>query len=750
MRPGTEPAAPHHTPTSPVTTTNVGQPASASTTTPAGTPAATGNADQQAATSPRQPSLASRPWHSAESTIRTEQIPAQSLAPLTAIQLTHDLDLPGVDTSDSALAGTDPAAPRSDDSPQHQTAEQPGNPATPAPSATASTPDDTVTPPLPDGAQLPQAPTPATSAPTAPHPATSSASPAHWFALRRTLTQPAVGGLSLLTQLHRLARTSDVRLWSAQIEFALTTANNEGRLPDSTYQRALEVLKRSTGLEADSDSESPIDSIAVGRGEDPAELPKVRNLARRLGRLVRAGDFDGAITLLDKLDRNPPVVRAVEKAYRARHNRDLGTDLRALKPEEKDFVDFALGATTEEPVSVGLATSWLNEMRDLTFEHPDSGHHPVPHDYPESGCYFRAHSIALALQQRGIRPVKVFAAGPDLQITSSDGEGGTTGRPVEVQLDYHVAAAIPVIGPRGPVLSVLDPTVDAQRPLPLAQWLTALNVDSASARHHRGSTAVIRERLMEQQDKTPDAWEEGYPVNQQIVVVTDAQTFDYTELVEHADTSWERSDREFRDSAGPIRSIYAETTRRRVDRALADLVERTEARLVSGVDIDIDDVTSSIADTAAREPIGVRNIVTREPEPLRRLYELLPDHRSQIQDALETAPSDDESDADSSSEESTSNPGSDMDIDSDDDDAPAGPAQDQARQQPDDPSRDEAGPSADSDRGRPVPDPDRLVYPVPHGYSRVNLAKAVAVQRGVLRTIPLRPETIRSAFEVRW
>ncbi|MEU7476474.1 protein-glutamine glutaminase family protein [Lentzea sp. NPDC042327] len=434
-----------------------------------------------------------------------------------------------------------------------------------------------------------------------------------------TLEQPAVNGRRLLVELHRLMEVPGAQDRSYQLAQALSAAHEDGRLPGADYERALQVMGRVTTFLADPAAEMPLGSIAVGPDADPAELPSVRELVREVDARVQRQDFEGAVTLLDGLGRDPQTVRVVEDAYWDEFREDLGTELRRLRPDESAYVDHLLGDVITDPVSREQADAWFAQLRELTFDDHLFGERRLPHDYADDGCTYRAHRMAVALQQRGADPRKVVIGGPGL---------GTA----EVEWDFHIAVAVAVVTPNSREWVVFDPSVNAERPLSIDDWARAAGADRV--RRYQGTAEAVQQQLMDDQRNFPARWDDGYPVDVPVLVLTDSHVYGFPDLVGPYDTSWAHADAESRAAIVEMREFYALAAERRVDRALADIAARVDLETASGAGVSIDLVHDALSALAEREPVGVSGLFDREPEPLRRLLHLLPDHAGAIEDAV--------------------------------------------------------------------------------------------------------------------
>ncbi|WP_434447518.1 protein-glutamine glutaminase family protein [Lentzea sp. E54] len=544
------------------------------------------------------------------------------------------------ETRDDRASGRDVAAAGADPSRQHSDEAHPGDdhridarqgsldsadetrPAEAGGTSTGS--GGRVTAALPPSTEVPQAPgqNPDTvsqvvrpQTPVAPEQATDIA---HRSVIS-TLEQPAVNGRRLLIELHRLMEVPGAQDRSYQLAQVLSAAHEDGRLSGADYERALQVMGRVTTFLADPAAEMPLGSIAVGPEADPAELPSVWELVREVDARVQRQDFEGAVTLLDGLGRDPQAVRVVEDAYWDEFREDLGTELRRLRPDESAYVDHLLGGVITDPVSREQADAWFAQLRELTFDDHLFGERRLPYDYADDGCTYRAHRMAVALQQRGADPRKVVIGGPGL---------GTA----EVEWDFHIAVAVAVVTPNSREWVVFDPSVNAERPLSIDDWARAAGADRV--RRYQGTAEVVQQQLMDDQRNFPARWDDGYPVDVPVLVLTDSHVYGFPDLVGPHDTSWAHADAESRAAIVEMREFYALAAERRVDRALADIAARVDLEVASEAGVSVDVVRDALSALAEREPVGVSGLFDREPEPLRRLLHLLPDHADAIEDAV--------------------------------------------------------------------------------------------------------------------
>ena len=92
-----------------------------------------------------------------------------------------------------------------------------------------------------------------------------------------------------------------------------------------------------------------------------------------------------------------------------------------------------------------------------------AGQTDIAFQYPEEGCYARAHKMALLLDERGIHSIKAYVEG-QLRVKTPYAASGV------VAWRYHVAPAIFVKEVSGvETIYIFDPTL-FNSPVPLKQW----------------------------------------------------------------------------------------------------------------------------------------------------------------------------------------------------------------------------------------------------------------------------------------
>lgn len=123
----------------------------------------------------------------------------------------------------------------------------------------------------------------------------------------------------------------------------------------------------------------------------------------------------------------------------------------------------------------------------------------IPWSFVADGCFFRAHTVAKMLEERGVLTEKLWAItkGGDLVI---ERDKSRTGYSVVVN---HVAVCLHVEGKDGPRRMVIDPSV-SDRLLTPEEWLA--NMRSAAG---TGVETLVMPRFMMmlwERDKPPSTW----------------------------------------------------------------------------------------------------------------------------------------------------------------------------------------------------------------------------------------------------
>ncbi|MEV7189618.1 protein-glutamine glutaminase family protein [Kitasatospora sp. NPDC093102] len=293
--------------------------------------------------------------------------------------------------------------------------------------------------------------------------------------LHRALSRPSVNGAQVLVLLHHL--TSDPgqfpavdarfreRTGGRSVTDELTRAHEEGRLDDGSHLIAREI----------------------GRS-DPAEPRDLRPRERVMAvhEALQAGDWKGLNTLLRGLRRRVPEVFDLEDGYSDRYPSRLRDDLREAFGEHAAYFAYLLGHEPDLEAMVltpAEAQHWHEQAARLTFTDDTGETLPIPFDYPDTGCYGRAHAIAKMLHAAGVHSRKVFAVRDTrhpsgLVVESENAKGAMPGAPEQVNWWYHVAAVVLVDdGAGGHIETVIDPSLGHEA-MPLRAWLAKMGVHS--------------------------------------------------------------------------------------------------------------------------------------------------------------------------------------------------------------------------------------------------------------------------------
>jgi hypothetical protein len=112
-----------------------------------------------------------------------------------------------------------------------------------------------------------------------------------------------------------------------------------------------------------------------------------------------------------------------------------------------------------KPIAISLITK--QRAKELFDEMASQKH--IPFNYPQDGCYARAHEMSRLLEKQGIITTKVFIEG-DLRVDTKNSPSGY------VEWWYHVAPIVKVQDGSKEELYVFDPSI-FDRPVPLKEWV---------------------------------------------------------------------------------------------------------------------------------------------------------------------------------------------------------------------------------------------------------------------------------------
>jgi hypothetical protein len=147
--------------------------------------------------------------------------------------------------------------------------------------------------------------------------------------------------------------------------------------------------------------------------------------------------------VIEVLSGAPPVPKV--ECETAEIDRRVGSA--SIRRQRLDFMKIS-------EVSAEYAQLLFDELKAL----PD-----IPFDYPEDGCFARAHAMVKHLDQQGIHMAKVFLHG-DLRVETHKSPKGY------VEWRYHVAPMMMVRNGNKKSLYVFDPAI-FDRPVTLEEWI---------------------------------------------------------------------------------------------------------------------------------------------------------------------------------------------------------------------------------------------------------------------------------------
>ncbi|MGX7828845.1 protein-glutamine glutaminase family protein [Actinokineospora sp. 24-640] len=452
---------------------------------------------------------------------------------------------------------------------------------------------------------------------------------------------PQIAKRDLFSRLHRLTSLPGWQQESSRLVGPLLRALGERRLTQTDYEQALQVLGWMVTFPAVPTPNSEIVSTAVAPGEDASTLPAVQNTAATLGGLIDRGDYDTAVAVLTTLNRDMQAIWAVQRAYAGRFAtragevaRQLEADLVGRWPEHADYLRHLLGHVHDEPVSLAQAAAWYGRLSELTYDHHSGEKVRIPFDYPEEGCYARAHLMALALQRLGAAPRKVFAIRLSPQLAPLVGPDFTA---LPITWGYHVAPVVAVEVGGASVTMVFDPALQAGL-LTVDEWLARLSVGPAdSVSTVDGPVDRVREVLLAARAASPESWVAGYPVTGTLLVYTDPAAVGYDDLLGVTATTFDQADSRFRLLDGDLlHGLSAEAaSRRRVGARLLQI-------MVMGMGMDSADPTEAqrraLVELIRDEPAGVRGMFVRDQLAATLLLDLVPAELLSAVDATLSAP----------------------------------------------------------------------------------------------------------------
>ncbi|HKC11054.1 MAG TPA: protein-glutamine glutaminase family protein [Vicinamibacteria bacterium] len=195
----------------------------------------------------------------------------------------------------------------------------------------------------------------------------------------------------------------------------------------------------------------------------------------------------------------------------------------------------AAGSATN-PLTSAQAQALFTEMAAL----PN-----VPFNYPDDGCYARAHEMYFTMKADGVEAGKAWNYGSKFESSQSTLKVSTPYNPNgEVTWRYHVAPSVWVQdGAGGAKQMVIDPSI-AKGPIPAVEWQQKQG-DATSRLEFSGGDVFY---------KTPDNLPDGTPATSPYVDKDDnrAQTKEVLkEMTERRDERQKLHPELFEDKSGP-------------------------------------------------------------------------------------------------------------------------------------------------------------------------------------------------------
>ncbi|MGW1177612.1 protein-glutamine glutaminase family protein [Kitasatospora sp. NPDC002543] len=246
--------------------------------------------------------------------------------------------------------------------------------------------------------------------------------------------------------------------------------------------------------------------------------------------------------------------------------RPLLDEVRDRFPDATDLHAYVRnGELWEHPVvDEAGAMDLFQELSRLQYTGADGQSHRIPFDFPDNGCFDRAHLMAVRLTELGVSTQKVFVqyrtptGGPALEVSTANAAApiGGTG-PQAVNWHYHVAVTVDVVlsGSDTPVPMVFDPST-ADRPLLVDHWMALMGVGVGTSTHLGSRYADVVDRLTRGlNDPATETDGHGYPgaganhyfVERETYFLTSANDTVQPGQLEPAGRSLRRSEQFFRE-----------------------------------------------------------------------------------------------------------------------------------------------------------------------------------------------------------
>ncbi len=374
-------------------------------------------------------------------------------------------------------------------------------------------------------------------------------------------------------------RTAFQRVTGADLVTAVNAAVLQGRLAMDNHHEVF----RGLGLVSDFSfaDEPPQQDVDVPDAHYGARSPDVVEYAQEVHHAYASSDPERVLSLLRALDRDMHKVWAVETAWEERYGAPLRQSLTAVWPRYGDRFGHLLGDVDDGPVPMAQAEAWYWQLHSVTVEHAERGTVPVTAEYPDEGCYLRAHLWARELLRWGAAPRKAIAAAARLTVMSANLRGATAADPKPVRWSYHIAPVVNVFGSGGAVVPiVLDPALGLG-PMPLREWAGALGmpVSRGALDFVEGPLDQVHAELVTRQRQDPANWhfaEEKLPVRP-MLLLTDGHTYTFPYPDVPYVASWQETDDLVNRFTDRLFLHHFRAVRRNLSRRLQGLLQQVTA-----------------------------------------------------------------------------------------------------------------------------------------------------------------------------
>ncbi|MFI6845115.1 protein-glutamine glutaminase family protein [Kitasatospora sp. NPDC050467] len=242
----------------------------------------------------------------------------------------------------------------------------------------------------------------------------------------------------------------------------------------------------------------------------PADLAMMlrhpQDLARagQIRTALHDGSLDDLLGVIGPLRQDLRTLWRVIDIYERGTGRPLLEEVRTRYPEAGDLTSYLMGGGSLERQVVDHAEvmALFHDMQNLRYEDATEGSQQVPFDFPDDGCFNRAHLMAVRLTELGVASQKVFVRyqtapdTPGLAVASMNAADATANAAGTVRWDWHVAVVVDVDvnGDGGRHAMVLDPSM-ADRPLLVDHWIAGMGVRVGTSMHLGSSHADVTSQL---------------------------------------------------------------------------------------------------------------------------------------------------------------------------------------------------------------------------------------------------------------